>query len=173
MRCGFIKPMTSAKKMQESFTRFTRAGVMIDDITISKNFATMVDTLQKGDVVIVENYAAVFDSMNDFMSSVTLMERGVTIESLDEPDMVIQPETIDFIRMLNKLGYGLRKTPKEQVRPKNKRLGRPLGTKKFDDEFMMAQELIAKHKLSVQAACRKVGFQPRTYYRYKTKLIEK
>lgn len=174
MRKGFIKHVSSATELQEIIVIFANAGIAIDEITIDSDFDGFVNSSVRGDVIVVQSYALIFGSLIGFLNkSLALLERGIRIESLSEPELRIDSDTIDIMRSLNRLGHDIyvNRTRKGLVKAKSegRALGRPVGTTKVANKVARIDKLRESQNLTVAQACEKVGCLPRTYYRHRDK----
>lgn len=172
MRRGFIKQIASAGELQKIIAQFAAAGVDAEAIMIAPEFEDIYPLLASGDVVVVRNYASVSSSMNNFFDTIEqIVGLGVTIFSIDEPEVPIDAKTATVLRLVYNLSYELRKTSTKKglakARAKGKTLGRPVGTRKKRTKVSQVDELRKTNELSISEACRTVGCLPRTYYRLK------
>lgn len=172
MRRGFIKQIASAGELQKIIAQFAAAGVDPDAIMIAPEFEQIYPFLGSGDVVVVQNYASISSSMNNFFDTIqAIVQRGVSIRSIDEPEVPIDTKTATVLRLVYKLSYELRKTSTkkglENARAKGKTLGRPVGTRKMRTKVSQVDDLLQTAELSISEACRTVGCLPGTYYRLK------
>lgn len=175
MKRGFIKQMSSAKELYKRMQLFANAGVAIENITIDTDFEQFSKTVIPGDTIVFDSYTSIFNSLTNFFNaSIKLVERGVALESLSEPNIRVNAETIDMFRALSTLGASLRKKITmrglSKALSEGKKLGRPVGSTKFHSQILQINELCDKMHLSVAEACRRVGCLPRTYYRHKNKV---
>lgn len=166
--------MPSATELQEIIVIFANAGIAIDEITIDSDFDGFVNSSVRGDIIVVQSYALIFGSLTGFLdTSITLSDRGVRIESLSEPELRMDNDTIDIMRSLNRLGHDIyvNRTRKGLVKAKSegRALGRPVGTTKVANKVARIDKLRESQNLTVAQACEKVGCLPRTYYRHRGK----
>lgn len=171
MKKGFVKQTSSGVELQEVIPAFERAGVAADQIIVEESFETFASGLQRGDTVVIQSYLDIFSSMNEFfVQSLRLVDRGIDIESLAEPAIVMSDDSAGFIRGLYELGGYLRKHSTCQglmkAKAEGKRLGRPVGTTKLDQKVQQVIELRKSGNISVLKACEIAGCNPRGYYRY-------
>lgn len=172
MRRGFIKQIASAKELQMQIAKLAAADVDVDAIVVATQFDEIYPSINQADVVVVINYASVSESMNNFFDTIEeVVDRGASIESLDEPDVPINAKTAAVFRVIYNLSYELRKTRTlqglDKARSEGKTLGRPVGTKKVHAKAIQVDELRQTTNISVAEACRIAGCLPRTYYRLK------
>lgn len=180
MRRGFIKQVASAKELQQIIGGFANANVEADAILIAPSFEDIYRSLQKGDVIVVQNYASIstLGSINNFFDTINeIVAKGVEMESLEEPNVPINNKTVLIFQMVYELSYELRKTKTMQglnkARAEGKILGRPMGTKKLMEKVKKVDKLREIDGMSVTKACQIVGCLPRTYYRMKKEEMPK
>lgn len=169
--------MLSAKELYQKMQLFAKAGVEFENIMIDSDFEKFAKTALCGDLIVVDSYCSAFNSLSNFFNaSIELAGRGVRMISLEEPDIVVDGNTVAVFDSLNKLGSLLRKNMTQQgldrALSKGKKLGRPTGSTTAHHKIAQVDELCSKIDITVAEACRRVGCIPRTYYRYKNRIEE-
>lgn len=172
MRRGFIKQVTSAQKVQQLIEQLVAADVELSAIIIASNFENIYPSINKGDTIVAINYASISNSMNSFFDTIEeAVQRGLTIESIEEADVKINAKTAPVFRVIYELSYELRKTSTmeglDKARAEGKILGRPAGTRKVTAKVRKVDELRQTSEVSIAEACRIANCLPRTYYRLK------
>lgn len=171
MKRGFIQPGKTAAELIRIFKHLEESDVIADNITINSSFDEFVKNVNDGDTVVIDSYIDIFGGLNDMlMRLIELSQRGVIIESFNEPLLKLTANNIDIFKAL--LSIGIKVKASSTVRGLNKaresgvKLGRPLGTTKADKKVKDANRLHREQGLSITKACKIVGCQPRTYYRH-------
>lgn len=174
MRRGFVKQIESAKELQQIVAAFDNANVDADAIVITPDFVNIYPLLNKEDVIVVRNYASISTSgsINNFFDIINeIVDKGVQIESIEEPNVVLNKETAPIFQVVCNISYAIRRNQTLQglakARSAGKTLGRPAGTKIVISKILKIDELCKNNGVSVLDACRIVGCLPRTYYRLK------
>lgn len=173
MKYGYISKIESAKEFQNYIQLFEQREVALDNIVINTDFDTLLASLVQGDTVIILSYIGVFASLSSYMTTVIeLLERGITIESLQQPDVRVNSSNEALIRELNALNRLLRSNSSLKGMTKSitdgKRLGRPHGSSpELRKKVAQVEKLCRESNTTVVAACKLVGCNMKTYYRLK------
>lgn len=173
MKYGYVSRIDSAKEFQNYILLFEQRGVILDNIVINSDFDSFITSLVKGDTVVVFSYIGVFASLSAYLTTVIeLLERGITIESLQQPNISINCSNEDLIRELNALNQQLRSSSSlkgmTKSRTEGKRLGRPRGSSlELRKKVVQVEKLCRESNLTVVAACKLTGCNMKTYYRLK------
>lgn len=175
MKKGFIAAFGSVVELKEIITLMEQYGVDNKNIVINQNFEEFTNSLQSGDVVVIPSYADVFMSLPYFLTKyIELSSHGIAIESVMEPSIDISAQNIALIKLLSELGTSIRISSTQRgltkAKSEGKKLGRPYGSTKLDNEIKEVERLKKETNLSVLKACKIVGCEPRTYYRYREKI---
>lgn len=175
MKYGCIGTIHSAKEFQEQIQLFERSGVSLDNVAINVDFDEHIASLKTGDTLVVCSYVGVFPSLGSYLTTaIELMERGIIIESLLEPNVCINCSNSDLIRGLNMLNHQLRSTSSlksiHKLMNEGKKVGRPRGSSlELKKKVAHIDKLRKESNISVVAACKLVGCNLKTYYRLKDK----
>lgn len=173
MKYGYISKIDSAKEFQHYILMFEQREVDLDNIVINPDFNSLLASLVEGDTVIIFSYIGVFASLGSYMTTVIeLLERGITIESLQEPNVRINCSNRELISELNALNRLLRSNSSLKGQTKSitegKRLGRPQGSSpELRKKVAHVEKLCRESNLTIVAACKLVGCNLKTYYRLK------
>lgn len=175
MKYGYVSKIDSAKEFQHYIVLFEQRGVVLDNIMISSDFDGFLTSLAEGDTVIILSYIGVFASLSAYLTAVVeLLERGITIESLQQPNIRINHSNGNLIRELNTLNRQLHSCSSlkgmTKSKTEGKKLGRPCGSsKKLQKKVEQVEKLRKESNISVTAACKLVECNVKTYYRLKSK----
>lgn len=173
MKHGYINKINSAKEFQQYILLFEQRGVHLDNIAVNLDFENFVTSLSEGDAVVVCSYIGLFASLGSYLTTaIELMERGVVLESLLEPNVCINCSNSDLIRELNNLNRQLRSTSSiksiNRLKEEGKRVGRPCGTSsELQKRVAHVKKLRKESDISVVDACKLAGCNLKTYYRLK------
>lgn len=173
MKYGYISKIESAKEFQNYIQLFEQREVALDNIVINTDFDSLLASLVQGDTVIIFSYVGVFASLGSYMTTVIeLLEREITIESLQEPNVRINCSNRELINELNALNRLLRSNSSlkgmTKSKTEGKRLGRPRGNSPEQlKKVAQVEKLCVESNLTVVAACKLVGCNTKTYYRLK------
>lgn len=177
MKHGYISKINSAQEFQQYILLFEQQEVSLDNITINLDFENFATSLNEGDTVVVRSYVGLFSSLGSYLTTaIELMERGIIIESLLEPNVCINRSNSDLIRELNILNRQLRSASSlksiTKLKNEGKKVGRPCGSCSLDIQKKVArvEKLRKESNISVVDACRQVGCNLKTYYRLKDKI---
>lgn len=172
MKRGFVGQIYSAVDFQKSITFLNAAGVEIENISVGQTFSDFIATLNNGDTVVVKSYVDIVASLHELFSlTLSLAERGILIESLDEPRLNFLTNQSSVTRELDRLDGSLRKfrTKKglDKARANGQVLGRPTGTQKISKGSMnKAVNLYTSSDMAVYKICNMTGINPRALYRH-------
>lgn len=171
MKKGFIATLNSVVEFRDIVKMFEQKGVDAENVVINTSFEEFSQSLSSGDIVVIRSYADVFASLSYFFTKyIELSHRGIAIESIQEPSIDISPANVKLVKLLSDVGTSIRtnSTQKGLMKAKSegKKLGRPFGSTKLDGKIREVDKLRKDAKMSVAKACKIVGCEPRTYYRY-------
>lgn len=172
---GYIGKTNSAKEFKKSIVLFEQKGILLDNVVMNIPFEEFVESLSDGDAVVVCSYVGLFPSLGSYLTAgVELIERGVVIESIQEPNLCINDSNNGFIRELNALNRQLRSASSVKsintLKNGGKRVGRPRGsTLEQQKKVAMVEKLLAESKISVIKACKLTDCKAKTYYRLRNK----
>lgn len=175
MKCGYIGKINSAMEFQEYIQLFERSGVSLDNVVINVGFEEHIASLKAGDTVVVCSYVGLFPSLGAYLTkAMEMLERGVVIESLQEPNVAVNASNCEFINELNILNHRLRSTSSfKSIRKlinEGKRVGRPRGSSlALKKKVAQIEKLRKESNISVVAACKLVECNLKTYYRLRDK----
>lgn len=173
MKYGYISEIGTAKEFQEYIVLFEQQGVALENVIINRSFDEFIASLKEGDTAIICSYVGLFVSIGSYLTAVTeLLERGILIESLLEPNMRITRSNVALIRELNTLNHQLRSRSSLKVmsrlKDEGKKVGRPRGSSStLLKKVAQTERLCQESDISVVAACKLTGCNPKTYYRLK------
>lgn len=177
MKYGYIGTISSAKDFQEYIELFGERGVAIENVVVNHDFNEFAESLKQGDEIIVGSYVGLFVSLGAYLTRATeLIENGIMIESILEPNIVVTRENSELIRELIQLNHRLRSTSSiksiNRLKDEDRRVGRPRGsTTEMINKVIKVDKLCNRSGVSIVEACKIAGCQPRTYYRIKNKEI--
>lgn len=175
MKQGFIQPNKSAAELMRLFKQFEAFDVLVNDIAINLPFDEFLKRVDSGDVVVVDSYAEVFGSLSGMLSClIELFERGIMVESCHERSLCLDAKSVEILKTILSVGNKVmaHKTQEglHKARLNGVKLGRPVGTLKVSAKVAQVANLCRTQGLSVSKACKEVGCNPRTYYRYVQKV---
>lgn len=171
MKHGYMGKVNSAKEFQEHVRTFERSGVSLDNVVVNVDFDEYITSLKTGDTIVVCSYVGLFPSLGAYLTkAIEMLEKGVVIESLQEPNIAVNDSNSKFINDLNTLNYRLRSTSSiksiHKLMNEGKRLGRPRGsTLKQQKKVAQVEKLRRESNISVVAACKLAECNLKTYYR--------
>lgn len=171
MKYGYIGKINSAKEFQEHVQLFERNGVPLDNVVVNIDFDEHIASLKTGDTLVVCSYIGLFPSLGAYLNkAIEMLEKGVIIESLQEPGIAVNPSNSKFINDLNTLSYRLRSTSSlksiHKLMNEGKRVGRPCGsTLEQQKKVAQVEKLRKELNISVVAACKLANCNLKTYYR--------
>lgn len=175
MKHGYISKVNSAKEFQEHLKMFEHRGVPLDNVVVNVNFDEYIASLKDGDTVVVCSYVGLFPSLGAFLTTVVkLMGNGIAIESLFEPNLVVDTSSYELIRQLSILSRTISSTSSiisiNKSRNEGKKLGRPSGSGAIiRKKVAQAEKLCKESNITIAAACRMVDCNQKTYYRLRSK----
>lgn len=175
MKRGYISQVNSAREFQEQIRLFEQRGVSPDNISVNLSFEAYVSSLNEGDRAIIYSYVGLFPSLGSYLTTaMDLMEKSVTIESLLEPNVIINASNCEFVHQLNSLNRSLRSWSSlrsiNKLKSEGKRVGRPHGSSvMLQKKVAQVEKLRNESNISIAAACRLADCNPKTYYRLKSK----
>lgn len=176
MKYGYIGKINSAKEFQEYILLFEQREVPLDNVAINLSFDEFTASLGDGDTVVVCSYIGLFASLGTYLTTaIELLGKGITIESLLEPNVCINCSNSNLIRELNVLNRQLRSTSSlksiNKLKDEGKKVGRPRGSCSSELQKKVAQveKLRKESNISVVAACKLVECNMKTYYRLRGK----
>lgn len=175
MKHGYMGEINSAKEFQEQVQLFERSDVSLDNIVINVGFDEHIASLKAGDTIVVCSYVGLFPSLSAYLTkAIKMLERGVIIESLQEPNIVVNASNREFINELNTLNHRLRSISSlksvHKLMNEGKRFGRPRGSsKELQKKVAQVEKLRKESDISVVAACKLVECNVKTYYRLRGK----
>lgn len=176
MKYGYVSRIDSAKEFQHHILLFEQRGVALDNIVINPDFDRFLASRVQGDTVIILSYVGLFASIGSYLTAVIeLLEKGIAIESLQEPNVRINSSNEELIRELNTLNRQLRSCSSikgmTKSRTEGKRLGRPRGSSvELQKKVAQVGKLCKESNISVVAACKLTGCNMKTYYRLKNNI---
>lgn len=171
MKYGYMGKVNSAKEFQEHVELFERSGVALDNVVINIDFDEHIASLLTGDTIVVCSYIGLFPSLGAYLTkAIEMLEKGVMIESLQEPGIAVNPSNSKFINDLNTLNHRLRSTSSlksiHKLMNEGKRVGRPRGsTLEQQKKVAQVEKLRRESNISVVAACKLAECNLKTYYR--------
>lgn len=171
MKYGYIGKINSAKEFQEYILLFEQREVPLDNVVINLSFDEFTSSLGDGDTVVVCSYIGTFASLGTYLTTaIELLGKGITIESLLEPNVCINCSNSDIMRELNTLSRRLRSTSSiksiNKLKEAGKRVGRPCGsTSEQQKKVAQVEKLCRQFGITITAACKQVGCNMKTYYR--------
>lgn len=171
MKRGFIQPNKTTQELFTILKNFEEHGVPIQNITINSTFDEFLNSVNNGDVIIVDSYTEIFGGLNEMLTRlVEFFERGITIESYDELSICLESNNIAVFKTILLLGAKVKASRTIQgiakARESGVKLGRPFGTTKANSKVQQVDLLHKTQGLSISKACKEVGCNPRTYYRH-------
>lgn len=171
MTKGFVAKAQTVDAFQRAITKLCSEGIATEDIYINVEFEDAIASMEDGSTLIVLSYSDICRGLNEFLTLiVALSERGITLRSIEEPEILITLEKMAEIKNLIALSTKLRvKRTKEgldHARMNGVRLGRPQGTVTTSHKVHEVIRLHDTRGLSVVKACALVGCHPGTYYRH-------
>lgn len=175
MKYGYIDKIDSVKEFQSYAQLFERSGVYLDNVVMNVNFEEFLDSLKTGDTIVVCSYVGLFPSVSAYlMKAIGMLKRGVVIESLQEPSVVINASNSEFANELNKLSHCLRSTlslkSMHKLMNEGKMVGRPRGSsEELQKKVEQVDQLRKESNITVVAACKMVDCNLKTYYRLRNK----
>lgn len=171
MKYGYLNKINSAQEFQKYITLFQQKEVPLENIIINTNFDKFAESLNQGDQIVVHSYIGLFPSLTSYLkTTLELIDKNITIESILEPNICIDNNNIQLIRELTNLNQQLRTNTTPNSTQKR---GRPTGaTPTIKKKVAQTEKLRQKANISVAEACRITGCQAKTYYRL-TKLETK
>lgn len=175
MKYGYIGKINSAKEFQKYILLFEQQEVPLDNVVVNLSFDEFIAPLNDGDTAVVCSYVGLFPSLVSYLTTaIELMERGIIIESLLEPNVCLNSYNSDLIRELNMLNRQLRSTSSlksiHKLMNEGKKVGRPRGSSlELKKKVAHIDKLRKESNISVVAACKQVGCNLKTYYRLKDK----
>lgn len=174
MKYGYIDKINSVKEFQKYILLFEQQDVPLDNIAINLDFDNFATSLSQGDTVVVYSYIGLFTSLGSYLTTaIELMEKGIIIESLLEPNVCINYSNGELIRELHYLSRQLRSASSiksiNKLKEEGKKVGRPCGSCSSDirKKVVQVEKLREESSISVVDACRMVGCNLKTYYRLK------
>lgn len=171
MKYGYMGKVNSAKEFQECVRLFEHSGISLDNMVMNVDFDEHIASLKAGDTIVVCSYIGLFPSLGAYLTKASEMwEKGVSIESLQEPTIAVNAINSRFINELNSLNYRLRSTSSlksiQKLIHEGKRVGRPRGSSvELKKKVAQIEKLRKESNISVVAACRLVECNLKTYYR--------
>lgn len=178
MRYGYIGKINSAKEFQEHIRMFECSGVPLDNVAVNLSFDEFIAPLNDGDTVVVCSYIGLFPSLSAYLTkAIEMLERGVIIESLQEPNLTVNTSNNQLICELNALNHRLRSASSiksfSKQKEDGKKVGRPRGSSlELKKKVAHIDNLRKESNISVVAACKQVGCNLKTYYRLKDKISD-
>lgn len=175
MKRGYISQVHSAREFQEQIRLFEQQGVSLDNVSVNISFEAYVASLNEGDRAVIYSYVGLFPSLGSYLTTaMDMMEKSVIIESLLEPNVIINASNCEFVRELNGLNRSLRSSSSlrsiNKLKSEGKKLGRPHGSSVIlQKKVAQVEKLRNDSNISVVAACRLADCNPKTYYRLKSK----
>lgn len=175
MKYGYIGQIGLAQEFNHHVTLFKQNGVTLDNMVINIAFDEFIESMKDGDTVVVYSYVGPFTSLHSYMTTATeMLERGVMIESIQEPDICINSSNCGLISQLNALNRKLRYSSSikiiNKLKQEGKRIGRPRGTSPdLLQKVAQVEILHSESDISIVKACKQVGCSLKTYYRLKDK----
>lgn len=174
MKYGYMGKVNSVKEFQKYVQLFEGSGVFLDNIVINVDFDKHIASLKTGDTVVVCSYVGLFPSLGSYMTTaIELVERGIIIESLQEPNICVNSSNSESIRELNALNHLLHSASSansiNKLKEDGKRVGRPRGScsSGIRKKVARVEKLRRESSISVVDACHQAGCNLRTYYRLK------
>lgn len=175
---AYINQKRTASKFQSAIKTFQDYGVLEENISISTSLEDVAKTLGNGDSLVVMSYTEICTSLGDLYSKIiSLAKMGVTLRSIEEPDIAISIDQINMVRSLSELDTNLRAIRTKQglckAKEKGVKLGRPKGSTKANKKVEEVLRLRKELSVTIAKACQIAGCQPRTYYRNLKKMNQK
>lgn len=177
MKHGYISKVNSVKEFQEYISLFEQKGVALDNVTVNLDFEEFISSLSSGDKAVICSYIEVFSSLGAYLSTaIELLERDITLESLQEPEVIIDNSNCEFIRELTAMGRQLRSTSShksmDRLKQQGRKVGRPCGSSlELQRKVARVEKLRGESNISVINACKLAGCNPKAYYRLKNKAV--
>lgn len=174
MKRGYIGKVDSAKEVQKQIELYQKCGISLDNVAINVDFDAFISSVSCGDTVIVSSYVGIFASLDSYLKMATeLIERNIVIESLQEPDIVVDKCNSVFVSQLNALNHRLRSTTSikciNKLKDEGRKIGRPLGSSSESlKKVSQVEKLLKDSNMSVVNACKITGCNLKTYYRLKS-----
>lgn len=171
MKYGYMSKVSSVKEFQKYVQLFERGGLSLENIVINVDFDEHIASLKAGDTIVVCSYVGLFPSLGAYLNkAIEMLERGVVMESLQEPSVTVDASNSKFINDLNTLNHRLRSTSSlksiHKLINEGKRVGRPCGSsKELQKKVTQIEKLRKESNISVVAACKLVECNLKTYYR--------
>lgn len=171
MKYGYMGKVNSAKEFQEYVRLFEQSGISLDNMVMNVDFDEHIASLKTGDTIVVCSYIGLFPSLGAYLTkALEMWEKGVSIESLQEPSIAVNAINSGFINELNSLNHRLRSTSSlksiQKLITEGKRVGRPRGSSmELKKKVAQIEKLRKDSNISVVAACRLVECNLKTYYR--------
>lgn len=168
---GFISKIGNVMEFQELLSLFEQNGVDADNIIINQPLIELTSNLSSGDKLVLISYCDVFLGLSDmFDRCIALADSGMEVRSIKEPEIVFNGEQLSMMRKLHTLGREMRSRRTlngvNKAKAQGKRLGRPEGTIKFNSKAIAVDKLRRESGLTVVEACKIVGCNTQTYYRF-------
>lgn len=174
MKRGYISKVDSAKEFQKQIELYQQCGVSLDNVAINVDFDAFISSVSCGDTVTVISYIGIFPSLDSYLKMATeLIERNIVIESLQEPDIVVNKHNSVFVSQLNVLNHRLRSTTSikciNKLKDEGRKVGRPAGSSNESlKKVSQVEKLLKESNMSVVNACKITGCNLKTYYRLKS-----